>query len=191
MAPVLRPWLLASVVVITAAHSQLASPGAPLRQAEPPASAQAEYMRAHFNQAMVVHAAVIRGDLAAVAPAARVLADQDPASLPAGSAAHVDAMKQAARLATEAADILAAGQATARMLTPVATATGLPARCRHCDAVASPGRRHRGTCSSTSWPWTRCCRLVVPSDSSGVRHTGDGDRTDASARATRRFGRAP
>jgi cytochrome c553 len=73
-------------------------------------------MRAHFNQAMVVHAAVIRGDLAAVAPAARVLADQDPASLPAGSASHVDAMKQAARLATEAADILAAGQATARML---------------------------------------------------------------------------
>jgi cytochrome c553 len=73
-------------------------------------------MRAHFNQAMVVHAAVIRGDLAAVAPAARVLADQDPASLPAGSASHVAAMKQAAREAADARDILAAGQATARML---------------------------------------------------------------------------
>ncbi len=116
MAPALRPWLLVSMVVVTAAQGPLASPGAPAQQAAPPASAQAEYMRAHFNQAMVVHAAVTRGDLAAVASAARLLTDQDAASLPTGAATHVAAMKEAARQAAEAGDILAAGQATARML---------------------------------------------------------------------------
>lgn len=111
-----RMWVLISALAVTAAQSQVASPVVSQRPPEPPISAEAEYMRAHFNQALVVHAAVSRGDLAAVAPAARVLADQDPASLPAGSASHVDAMKQAARQAVEATDILAAGQATARML---------------------------------------------------------------------------
>lgn len=98
------------VLLVTCAAAAVAAQG------QPPASAQAEDMRAHFNEAMVVHAAVIRGDLAAVAPAARVLADQDPASLPPGASRHVAAMKEAAREAVEARDLLAAGQATGRML---------------------------------------------------------------------------
>jgi len=116
MALALRGWLLAAAVVVTAPHGPVASPAASQRQAEVPVTARAEYMRAHFEQAMVVHAAVIRGDLAAVATAARTLADQDPGTLPAEAAAHVDAMKEAARQAADTADILGAGQATARML---------------------------------------------------------------------------
>lgn len=112
-----RAWLLAAATAVTAVQGQMLSPGAPPPQPAPPLSAQAEYMRAHFNQAIVVHAAIIRGDLGAVAPAARLLAEQDPGAMPTGSAAHVNAMKEAARQAVEAPDILAAGQATARMLT--------------------------------------------------------------------------
>ncbi len=121
MAPALRAGLLAAALTITGAQSPVAPPAAPRPPAEPPRSAQAEYMRAHFSQALVVHAAVIRGDLAAVAPAARVLADPARDAMPAGAASHVAGMTRGAREAVEATDILAAAQATARMLTACGT----------------------------------------------------------------------
>jgi cytochrome c553 len=78
---------------------------------------RAALMRAHFDQVMTIHTAVIRGDLAAVAPAAKLLAEQGgPASLPAGSAPHVAAMRQAARQAAQAKDIVSAAFSTAVML---------------------------------------------------------------------------
>lgn len=78
---------------------------------------RAEHMRAHFGQAMAVHAAVIRGDLPAVAAAAKALADDEgPASLPAGSGRHVATLRRAARQAIDAKDIVAAAYSTALML---------------------------------------------------------------------------
>lgn len=92
----------------------------------PPATAQAGQtqpepaarMRGHYGQALVLHAAVIRGDLPAVAAPAKSLAeDSGPSSLPAGSARHVEAIKAAARRAAAAKDVLAAAAATSAMLT--------------------------------------------------------------------------
>jgi len=80
-------------------------------------------MRAHFEQALVLHSAVIGGELATVAPAARVLADQvarfqagspSPAS-PAASRA-LTALADGASKVAEAKSILDAAIVTAEML---------------------------------------------------------------------------
>lgn len=86
-------------------------------QAGRPDAAQARYMKAHLNQALVVHAAVIRGDLPAVVPAARTLAALDDSRFPPGAPAQVAAMKAAALRAVDSRDALAAGLAAAEMLT--------------------------------------------------------------------------
>ncbi|MCC7242096.1 MAG: hypothetical protein IT180_09240 [Acidobacteria bacterium] len=98
---------------------------------------QAAYMKAHLGQVLVVHAAVIRGDLAAVGPAARALATLDDQQFPAGAPDQVKAMKAAAARAADATDALAAGRATAEMLTScgnchrtVGTRPAVPARPR-------------------------------------------------------------
>ncbi|HQZ39698.1 MAG TPA: hypothetical protein PLH72_11730 [Vicinamibacterales bacterium] len=98
---------------------------------------QAAYMKAHLGQVLVVHAAVIRGDLAAVGPAARALATLDDQQFPAGAPDQVKAMKAAAARAADATDALAAGRATAEMLTAcgnchrtVGTRPAVPARPR-------------------------------------------------------------
>jgi hypothetical protein len=78
---------------------------------------RAEYMRAHFGKAIVVRAAVIRGDLPAVASAARALSDEEsPASLPSGSERHVAALRDASRQAAGATSVAAAAYSTAFML---------------------------------------------------------------------------
>jgi mono/diheme cytochrome c family protein len=78
---------------------------------------RAGYMRAHLGDAMLVHAAVIRGELAAAAAAARKLASaEDPKPLPPGSAPHLAVFRKAAQKAADAKDIVAAADATAEML---------------------------------------------------------------------------
>jgi hypothetical protein len=84
-------------------------------QAAPDPGRQAR-MRAHFDQVLVIHAAVIRGDLPAVAPAARVVAQESLPAVLEGLSPYVAAMKQAALHAAEARDVLAAAKATAAML---------------------------------------------------------------------------
>jgi hypothetical protein len=86
-------------------------------QAVKPDAARAAHMQVHFSQAMVVHEAVIRGDLAAVRAPATWLAEHDaPSSLPAGSAPFVADMRRAARRTAQAPTILEAALGTADML---------------------------------------------------------------------------
>jgi cytochrome c553 len=114
-----RIGLLSGLVLVTA-HA-----GAALFQSPERVNAQAvktdpdreAYMQTHFGRVLTVHDAVIRGDLAAVKPAAAWLAEHDPEpSLPAGTAPHVAAMKAAAQRAAAAETVLAAAIATAGML---------------------------------------------------------------------------
>jgi len=78
---------------------------------------RAAHMQQHFDRVLTVHEAVIRGDLAAVRPAATWLAEHEPPpSLPAGSASLVATMRKEARRAAEAETVLAAAIATASML---------------------------------------------------------------------------
>jgi cytochrome c553 len=81
-----------------------------------PDAAQVRYMRAHLSQAMVLHAAIIRGDLPAVGPAALALATLDDSQFPAGAPEAVAAMKAAARRAANAKDVLEAARSTAELL---------------------------------------------------------------------------
>jgi hypothetical protein len=104
-------------LVVLSAGLVVASEGGPRDQTVTPDPARTAYMRAHFNQVMTAHEAVIRGDLAAVKPPATWVAEHDaPTPLPAGSAPHFAALKQAAGRAAEATTILAAASATALML---------------------------------------------------------------------------
>lgn len=121
----MRTLLLVSGVLALAlgwnASADQSPPAASAAQAPGPDAAQARYMRAHLNQVMVIHAAVIRGDLAAMAPAARALAALDDSRFPAGGPRQVAAMKAAAARASRAGDALEAGRATAEMLTACGT----------------------------------------------------------------------
>jgi hypothetical protein len=107
-----------SAIVLAGAHwrgTPAAAAGAP--QAVKTEADRAAYMRMHYGQVLTLYEAVIRGDLAAVAPVARQLAEQDPpASVQSGSAALVAEMRRAARRAVDAETILAAAIATASML---------------------------------------------------------------------------
>jgi cytochrome c553 len=79
---------------------------------------RAGYMRAHFGETMLVHGAVIRGDLpAATAAAKRLAVVEDPRPLPSGAAPQLAAFREAAQKAANAKDIVAAAQAVAQMLT--------------------------------------------------------------------------
>jgi hypothetical protein len=89
----------------------------PSNQAVKPDAERGAHMQAHFSQAMTVHEAVIRGDLAAVTQPAEWLANHDPSSnLPAGSAPFVAQMRRAARRTADAPSILEAALGTAEML---------------------------------------------------------------------------
>ena len=83
-------------------------------------AAGAVQMRAHFDQALLLHDAVIRGDLAAVGPAARALAQQvsesQSTSRPPGSSRPLVALADGARKVAEARTILEAAIDTAGML---------------------------------------------------------------------------
>ena len=77
-------------------------------------------MRAHFDQALLLHDAVIRGDLAAVGPAARALAQQVTESQPGSrlpeTSRPLAALADGARKVAEAKTILEAAIDTAGML---------------------------------------------------------------------------
>jgi hypothetical protein len=107
-----------SALVVVGAHSGgpiAAADGAP--QAVKTEAERVAFMRTHYAQVLTLHEAVIRGDLAAVTPVARQLAEQEPpGSAPAASAALVAEMRRAARRAVDAETILAAAIATASML---------------------------------------------------------------------------
>lgn len=86
-------------------------------QAVRPDSGRQEEMRTHFGQVMTVQAAVIRGDLDAVAAPARALAAAEaPVSMPSNGARHLMALRGAAQEAAEAKDLVVAAYATALML---------------------------------------------------------------------------
>jgi cytochrome c553 len=114
-----RVGLLAVVVLVTA-HGGAELAPSPARLSAQTVRTDPErvaFMQTHFGRVLTVHDAVIRGDLAAVKPAAAWLADHDPETpLPTGTATFVAAMKAAARRAANAETVLAAAIATASML---------------------------------------------------------------------------
>ena len=74
-------------------------------------------MQVHFAQVMVVHEAVIRGDLPAARERASWLASQAaPGALPEGWAPYVAVMHEAARRTAAASSVLEAAMGTAAML---------------------------------------------------------------------------
>ena len=78
---------------------------------------RAAYMRGHFHRALMVHDAVVRGDLPKARAEAAVLADMSPAvPMPAGAVAFQGALTQAARDAATAATLEDAAHATATLL---------------------------------------------------------------------------
>jgi hypothetical protein len=92
------------------------APGPPPPQAVAPNPQHAAHMQVHFHEALVVHDAVTRGDLAAARPPAAWLATHVPPAMPAGTSAHVEAMQAAARQAADADTMLGAAMASAAML---------------------------------------------------------------------------
>jgi hypothetical protein len=102
-------WTLAAVLTASALLTA---------QGTKPDPDRAARMKAHFSQVLLVHAAVIRGDLPSVAAPARELAGSSVASnAPAGTDRAITAMAAAARSAADAPTILAAASATSAMLT--------------------------------------------------------------------------
>lgn len=85
--------------------------GAPVQGAQ-----VAEAMRGHFDRALEVHGAVIRGDVRAAGTHAESLAAQLEQGPKAGSPTAFGALLEAARAVRGATDVLAAAQATATML---------------------------------------------------------------------------
>ena len=71
----------------------------------------------HFSNVGVLHAALIRGDLAAVRTPAQALANMSvPSDVPAAASTHVEAIRAAARTAANATAISTAATAAATML---------------------------------------------------------------------------
>jgi cytochrome c553 len=91
---------------------------APAQQAAPAVrEAQRAHMQVHFQEALTVHDAVTRGDLAAAKPVAMWLATHEPPKfLPPSTSAFVDAMQGSARQAALATTVLDAAMASAAML---------------------------------------------------------------------------
>ena len=98
--------LLAGLVVLPG-HAQTSSRYNPLRAA---------YMRAHFHQALLLHDAVARGDIAKARAEAAVLASISPTvAMPPGAEAFQGALTRAAREAAAAASLEDAAHATATL----------------------------------------------------------------------------
>jgi hypothetical protein len=77
----------------------------------------AEHMREHFAKVIEAHDAVVRGDLEAAKAPADWLAAHDPTpELDKASASHISVMRDAARRAASANELIMAAQATASML---------------------------------------------------------------------------
>ena len=114
--PLLLLVVATAVATLNAATARVstASAGA---QAVAPQQGPAAHMQVHYSQVLTVHAAVIRGDLAAVrAPATWLAEHEAPPSLPAGSAPFVEQMRRAARRTVQASTVLEAALGAADML---------------------------------------------------------------------------
>jgi cytochrome c553 len=85
--------------------------------ADQPAPDRATEMRGHFDHALAIHAAVIRGDLPAVKPQAQALAGIDPSTMPPGPATQIGAVRSAAGDVAKAGTVLEAARSAAVMLT--------------------------------------------------------------------------
>lgn len=117
---------MALVPVPTPGSAQVVpSPVASHIQGAPPAAA----MKDHFGKALAVHTIIVRGDVAALGPAAREwLAEIDRTPWPANAAAPVDAMRRAAREVASATQLGTAASAMGRVLAECGTchrATGV------------------------------------------------------------------
>mgnify|MGYP000971205275 CR=1 FL=1 len=78
---------------------------------------RAAYMRAHFEQTMAVHDAIVRGDLQTARTQAAILAERSPlVPMPVGAEAFHGAFTRTARQAATAATLAQAAQATASVL---------------------------------------------------------------------------
>lgn len=113
-----RLMLILGVIVLSLVVSLRGSMQTPATQKSPPASQDtAARMRNHYGQALTVHAAVIRGDLPAVAaPAMALVAALRTPSSTAGAPEATAAIKTAAEQAAAAKDLASAASATALML---------------------------------------------------------------------------
>jgi len=79
--------------------------------------ARAALMKSHFHEALAIENAIVRGELAAVGPAAAALAAAPPpAGLPAATTPHLKAMKAAAGRAAAATTLPTASLEAATML---------------------------------------------------------------------------
>lgn len=74
------------------------------------------HMQEHFTQAGLVHAAVVAGDLAAVAEAARWIAEHDPVDAPASWDPYIATMRREALVLLTAADVEPAAAAAASLV---------------------------------------------------------------------------
>ena len=107
MVSVLGAVLIGSLSILPG-HAQTSDRHNPVRAA---------YMRAHFHQALLVHDAVARGDLARARAEATTLADISPTvPMPPGAEAFQGALTQAARDAAAATTLYDAAHATATLL---------------------------------------------------------------------------
>jgi cytochrome c553 len=109
-----------SFVAATAASAVIAVNGAaPIEGRQTPVSPPSDVaarMRDHYGQVLTVHAAVIRGDLPAIAAPARALAERLGSGGAVGPGDPVAAIRSAAERAASAKDVPAAASATAAML---------------------------------------------------------------------------
>ena len=117
--PVIVAMFLWSAVV--AVGSSAPSPPQ-MSRSVPSSTARLAEMRRHFADVLLVHEAVIRGDLPAVrVPASRVAAVAMPEGMPQTAAPFIAALRMAGRRAADATTIEAAAQATVAMATGCAT----------------------------------------------------------------------
>ena len=111
--------LLLGLVVAAGVKVPAATPQT--AQSVPSTADRVEQMRHHFSDVILVHDAVIRGDLGAIrAPALKVARVATPVDMPASAQPLVADIRQAGQRASEAKTIEAAARATAAMVTACA-----------------------------------------------------------------------
>jgi len=112
---------LASILVTAAAVRTATQVMAQSAQSVPSRPERLAVMRHHFAQVMLIHDAVIRGDLAAVRPPAKELANiAVPPGISADSVPFVAAIRQAGQRAAAATTLASAASATVSMVSECA-----------------------------------------------------------------------
>jgi hypothetical protein len=127
---------LSLTAILAGGARQAGSSTAQKEQSTPSTPARLAEMRHHFAQVLLVHEAVIRGDLPAVrVPATEIATLVMPAALPAKAGPFVIALRQAGQDAVEAKTLFAAATATVAMVV----------QCANChvavDVFPAPSRR--------------------------------------------------